>query len=101
MTIAKDSAAFLEAEMTEAVRNALNIKESEATVLTKKILNSLRDRIGGKEFYIPRSDKSKRTEEIAKEFNGTNLTEVCKKHGVTKSTVYRAMSRQKGGSFRI
>lgn len=101
MTIIKDNAALLEQEMTEVIRTTLKIKEIEAASLANKIISRWRSMVGGSDFYIARIDRKQRAQEIAEEFNGTNLTEVCKKHGVTKATVYRAKNKQLGGAFKV
>ena len=51
----------------------------------------------GADYYLPSCgafDRATRNAEIRKEFNGTNLRAVCRKWGVSKTTVYRACRRQ-------
>lgn len=49
----------------------------------------LRQRWGSREVYIPASDTATRDRQIQREFTGKNLIQVCQRHGVSPTTVYR------------
>lgn len=47
----------------------------------------------GSDYYLPHLHNLSRAERnalIRRDFTGSNLREVCRKHGVSKTTVYRA-----------
>ncbi|HYF17698.1 MAG TPA: Mor transcription activator family protein [Ramlibacter sp.] len=85
----EDAAALLQMEFTEIVREEIGYKEDFASQIASAVLRGLRRRRGGEELYVPAADRSERDAAIRREFNGTNLLEVCRRHGVSKSTVYR------------
>lgn len=50
----------------------------------------------GSEYYLPElhtMTRAERNEAIRREFNGANIRHICKKYGVGKTTVYRAVKR--------
>lgn len=50
----------------------------------------------GSEYYLPymhNLSKSERNALIRRDFNGRNLRDVCRKYGVSKTTVYRACNQ--------
>ena len=88
----EDAAATLQMEVTEIVRAEIGYNEAFASSIASAIVRGLRRKLGGQEVYIPAPDRSERDAAIRREFNGTNLAEVCQRHGVSKSTVYRLCS---------
>lgn len=65
-------------------------------------LLKLSDALGGTSIYIPQRrelEKNKVYRQIYKEFDGSNLQELTKKYGVSKSTVYNIVEDKigKGG----
>ena len=61
------------------------------------LVEGLRSRLGGEQVYIPklRPDREARDAAIRAEFNGSNLADVCKKYGVSKSLVYVIVNKGK------
>jgi len=60
-----------------------------AALIAALLVDALRQEHPGERPYIPAPDKSARNAAIKSQFNGTNLEEVCREHGVSKTTVYR------------
>lgn len=60
----------------------------------RRMLTRLRERWGSRELWIPASDSGKRDRAIRTQFNGRNLLDVCRTHGVSPSTVYRICGRR-------
>lgn len=85
-----DNASYLHAEITAVVREKIGLTEHLAALFAEAILCGLRERMGGREVYLPAPDRSKRNAEIRRMFNGRNMDEVCKAFAVSRDTVYRA-----------
>ena len=89
----EDQSIQLNREFVAIVCRATGMHEQLATPIASAIVNEMRQRWGGarlgrKDIYIPSPDKSKRNAAIRAEFDGTNATEVCKKHGIRRSRLY-------------
>ncbi len=70
-----------------------------AEVIGLDNLLKLADNFGGTSIYIPQRRelmKNKVYAAIYKEFNGSNLPELTKKYGVSKSTVYKIVQDKVG-----
>lgn len=78
-----DQASWLRRELTDIVRE-------NADSLVDMLLAGMRERMGGREVYIPAADKVNRDAQIRAMFNGRNLREVMREFGVSQRTVYRA-----------
>ncbi|HEY4698135.1 MAG TPA: hypothetical protein VIH29_09045 [Gallionella sp.] len=50
-----------------------------------------RQQDGGCEVYVAKIDCLARKEEVLKDFNGCNRTEVCAKHRISKAQFYRML----------
>lgn len=86
---AKDSQIELLYEMTEIVREEIGLNECFATQIAEAIVRGMRRKYGAQEIYVPAPDKRERDAAIRRDFNGTNLEEVMRAHGVGRATVYR------------
>lgn len=78
---AEDQAVQLAGEISSILVEVISQDEA--------LVDGLRSRLGGGDVYIPAPDKSARNQAIRAEFNGRNMSEVCRRHGVKPSTVYR------------
>ena len=91
----EDQAIQLHREYVEIVREEIGLHEQFANDIAAAIVRGMRKRYGGRSLgakgciYIHKPDKSERNAAIRAEFNGTNADEVCKKHGIGRSTLYR------------
>tara|TARA_R110002049_G_scaffold73666_25_gene190311 strand:+ start:34 stop:330 length:297 start_codon:yes stop_codon:yes gene_type:complete len=80
-----------------SLEKGLGIKPAAAGALAEAILlNASRLGLGGDDYYIPAmhaSARRVRNERIRAEFNGRNLTLICRRYGVSARTVYRVVRR--------
>jgi Mor family transcriptional regulator len=72
------------------------VREIEPTITEDKlqtIEETIRLEYGGSEHYIPKETSAKRTNEIQKQFNGRNISEVAETLGISRRSVYRRIKR--------
>ena len=98
----EDAVLQLEHDMVEIVRAELGMREREAFTLAQAIVRGLRNRYGGERLghrglYIPAPSKAQRNDAICKEFNGTNIEDVMKRHGIKRAQIYRIVSERADG----
>lgn len=97
----EDAAIQLEHDFVEIIRRQIGMHETLATIHAQALVRGLRDLHGGRELWIPAPDKSERNAAIRREFNGTNLNEVCARHGISRTSLYRiiggAQPKGRGG----
>jgi Mor family transcriptional regulator len=86
---AEDQAVQLAGEISSILVEVISRDEALINRLATALVDGLRSRLGGGDVYIPAPDKSARNTAIRAEFNGRNMSEVCRRHGVKPSTVYR------------
>lgn len=76
------------------VSPAFGMSADVANLLAVQIIRAAAERgHAGSEYYLPYMHNLSRAERnalIRRDFNGSNLREVCRKYGVGKTTVYRA-----------
>lgn len=90
-----DSYQHLLYDLTATLREDLGYPEAFAMLISDGICEGLARRHGRSEFYIPTSPKERRDamyQAIYMEFNGDNMFAVCKKYGISQTTVYRAIA---------
>lgn len=85
---AEDAAVQLEREFVDIVREQIGMNDRFAGVFAQALVEGLRTRMGGQELYIPAPDRSERDAAIRREFNGCNLSEVMKRHGLSRTRIY-------------
>lgn len=96
----EDQAIQLHREYVEIVREEIGLHEQFANDIAAAIVRGMRKRYGGQtmgakgSIYVPAPDKSNRNAAIRAEFMGSNAAEVCKKHGVSRTTLYRIVSER-------
>ena len=86
--IAEDSAVMLQYEMTAIVREEIGMTEHFASQISAAIVQGLRKRFSAQEIYIPAPSKAERNAAIKRDFNGQNRDEICRRYGVSRSTLY-------------
>lgn len=91
---AEDAALQLERDFVEIVRAEIGLTELLASSFAQALVRGLRRRLGGGELWIPAISKDERNEAIRREFNGSNVGEVMKRHRVSRATVYREAGRR-------
>lgn len=80
-------------ELTATIRDEIGMGEALAMQFADAICSGLARRNPGAYVYVPAASREERnalSEAIASEFNGRNLDDVCRRYGVSKTTVYRA-----------
>lgn len=90
----EDAAVALLYEMTTIVREEIGMNELFAAQIAEAITRGLRRRLGGEYHYIPAPDKTERDAAIRAQFNGRNLEEVARCHGVSRRQAYRIVTKR-------
>jgi Mor family transcriptional regulator len=81
-------------DIFEALLASERCDEETAAELSNTVLSRIIEKWGGSELYLPkRPNREKRYAEIKQDFTGVNHQAVCKKHGISLKTLYRAISQ--------
>lgn len=76
------------------VSPAFGMSADLANMLATQIIRTAAERgHAGTDYYLPylhNLSRAERNARIRQDFTGSNLREVCRKYGVSKTTVYRA-----------
>jgi len=86
------SAAIVESDLVEAIFEYILAEFPEIAPRVAELKDAARKEFSGIETYIPRRSRSARqllVEEVLRLFNGRNPTEVARRLGVSRATVYR------------
>lgn len=79
---------------------AFAMSHAIATDLAQSIIRAAAERgHAGSDYYLPSLQhlgRGERNARIRVEFKGNNLSAICRKYGVSKTTVYRACRRGEG-----
>lgn len=94
MSAGDDKAAAMRNEITSAIREATGLHERFANELSDEILSRLMTRWGGDRLHVPACDRAARDEAIRADFNGRNHDEVCRRHGISRRTLYRLIGER-------
>lgn len=84
-------------ELTATIRDEVGMGEALAMQFADVICSGLARRNPGTYIYVPAASRMERRalySAIANEFNGRNLDEVCRRYGVSKTTVYKACAER-------
>lgn len=83
----EDTRIQLHRELTEIVLEAVTRLAPE---LAAEFQRGMEQKFGGGKgpLYVHAPDKSARNATIRAEFNGTNAEAVCRKHGISRTTLY-------------
>ncbi|RYF60526.1 MAG: hypothetical protein EOO27_05550 [Comamonadaceae bacterium] len=85
---AEDAAVQLERDFLAIVREEIGMHEGLAGMFARALVDGLRRRLGGQELYIPAPDRSERDAAIRREFCGSNIEEMMKRYGLSRSRIY-------------
>lgn len=80
----------LQEEVDQAVKS-LGMDIDVKSELSKTITARLQRLLGGDTVYFPLLNRKERNAAIRKDFTGANQNEVCKKYGISRSTLLRAL----------
>ena len=93
--IQEDTVLLLRSEFTAIIREQVGMPEAVAAQVADAVVRGMRLRYGTQRIYIPAADKSERDALVRKEFKGTNAGEVCRKHGISRPSLYRILNAAK------
>ena len=85
---AEDAAVQLEHDFVGIIRDEIGMHEPLATVFSRALVRGLRRVLGGQDLYIPTPDKSERDASIRRDYNGQNMYELMRLHGVGRTRFY-------------
>lgn len=85
---AEDAAVQLEHDFVAIIREEIGMHEPLATLVARSLVRGLRRALGGQDLYIPTPDKSERDAAIRREYNGDNMHELMRRHGVGRTRFY-------------
>jgi Mor family transcriptional regulator len=85
---AEDAAVQLERDFLAIVREDIGMNERLAGVFARVLVDGLRSRMGGQDLYIPAPDRSERDAAIRRDFMGSNMEEVMKRYGLSRTRIY-------------
>lgn len=90
-----DTALELHQILTAAIARGFSMDEREASAMADAVAYEMRREIGGTEVYIPamtKIDRAARDEQIRRDFCGRNAKELGRKHGLSRTSIYRIAS---------
>lgn len=90
----EDAAVQLEHEITSIVREEIGMHEGLAGLIAAAMVRGLRRRLGGQELYIPAPDRSARDASIRREFTGTNVDELMRRHDLSRTRIYQIVGQR-------
>ena len=95
---AEDAVLQLEYDLADILREDQGLHERQAYDMARSLVQGLRKRYGGMQLgrrglYIPAPSKAERNAQICHDFNGTNLSEVCKRYGIKRTRLYEIVKR--------
>jgi len=74
--------------ITRVVREATGLHERFSCEIANSIVDELSKTHGCSELYIPALPKEARRAQVLADYDGRNASDVCYKHGISKSTLY-------------
>jgi len=80
--------------ITRVVREATGLHERFSCEIANSIVDELSKQHGCSDLYIPALPKDARRRQVLADYNGTNIREVCSKHGINRATVYRYLQEK-------
>jgi hypothetical protein len=85
----------LEKMMTRSISPSLGIGEIVASSVVETLINAMRERHGGAEFYIPVIVKKSDVVDAGRAaFASTNGKEVCDRYRISRPTLYRYLGKK-------
>jgi Mor family transcriptional regulator len=84
----------LEHDFTSIVREEIGMHEGMAGMFAAALVRGLRRRLGGQDLYIPAPDRSVRDASIRRDFTGTNVDELMRRHGLSRTRIYEIVGQR-------
>ncbi len=88
-----DTAVELHRVLTAALSRWEGMDERAASIFADKLAAEVRRETGGREIYVPAINRDLRDAQIRHEFNGQNIDEMCRRYGLSRSSIYRIAGR--------
>lgn len=76
------------------LREEIGMNESIGGIFAAAMVRGLRRRLGGRELYIPAPDRSERDATIRRDFNGGNVDELMRRHGLSRTRIYEIVGQR-------
>ena len=83
--------------ITRVVREATGLHERFSCEIANSIVDELSKTHGCSELYIPALPKETRRAQVLADYDGRNASEVCRKHNIGKTTLYRYLQEKHPG----
>ncbi|MPS27570.1 MAG: hypothetical protein E2576_11055 [Alcaligenaceae bacterium] len=90
-----DASLTLQYEVTAIVRERTGLHETQAGEIAAAVIAGLSARYGGDRLYVPVLRKEQRNAAILQAFDGTNRAEICRRFGISQSTLYKILKRRR------
>ena len=87
-TQSADAAIQLERDIAEVLRN-----DQVLGLITRSIVQGMRESLGGQELRIPAPDKAARNAEIRAKYTGANVRALAKEYDLAERTIYRIVEK--------
>lgn len=88
-----DFLSALRSDVVQEIVQAYGAPESAAMQLASKIIGAMQHRFQGETVYFPAPRKD--IDAVLRDFDGRNYKEVCRKHHISRSTLYRHLQRHR------
>jgi len=69
------------------------LADMAASAMADDLALEIRREVGGAEIYIPCPNREQRNREIVREYNGRNVAELAKKHGLSERHIHRVVAK--------
>lgn len=93
MSIGADTQSRMRTRVTRVVREQTGFNERLAVFIASEIVETLIDDFRGERIYVSPS-RVERDAAVLLEFNGRNHGAVCERHDISRSTLYRILTRR-------
>lgn len=90
----EDNLAGIRSDIVERLRREHGAPESQAFRMASDIIGLIRQRFMGGQIYVAKP-KPYDAQKVAADFRGNNHDEVCRRHGISRRTLYRVLERQR------
>lgn len=92
-TIEQDAAVNFRNTLIRIIRASLGLPETVALPMADELAKGMSNELGG--LYITKREiRSTRDDAVRRSFNGRNHREVCRKHDISRRTLYRIIGGQ-------
>lgn len=93
MSIGADTQSHLRTRTTRVVREKTGFSEQLAVLIAGELVEILLDEFRGEQIYMSPS-RLERDTAVLIEFNGRNHGEICDRHEISRSTLYRILQKR-------